>query len=148
MSKHSMMKMLRAFVCVVLIAAMALACMGCAKKEEPKVETPAVSTGVQELGTGAKAFAFYMQDLDGSRQDFLIHTDADTVGNALLELELIQGDPGDFGLYVKQVCGISAIYEDDCTYWAFYENGEYALTGVDQTTIDESVTYSLVKTEG
>ena len=147
MSKHSMMKMLRAFVCVVLIAAMALACMGCAKKEEPKVETPVVSTDVQELGTGAKTFAFYMQDMDGSRQDFLIHTDADTVGNALLELELIQGDSGDFGLYVTQVCGISAIYEDDYTYWAFYENGEYALTCVDQTTIDESVTYSLVKTE-
>ena len=148
MSKHSMMKMLRAFVCVVLIAAMALACMGCAKKEEPKVETPAVSTGVQELGAGAKTFAFQVEDLDGTRQDFLIHTDADTVGAALLELELIQGEPGPYGMYVKQVCGITAVYEEDCTYWAFYENGEYGMTGVDLTTIDESVTYSLVKTEG
>ena len=148
MTKHSMKKMLRSFVCVVLIAAMALACMGCAKKEEPKVETPAVSTGVQELGTGAKTFAFYMQDLDGSRQDFLIHTDADTVGNALLELELIQGEPGPYGMYVKQVCGITAVYEDDGTYWAFYENGEYGMTGVDETPIDESVTYAMVKTEG
>jgi hypothetical protein len=38
MKKHSMKKMLRSIVCMVLIAAMALACMGCAKKEEPKTE--------------------------------------------------------------------------------------------------------------
>ena len=44
MNKHSMKKMLRSFVCMVLIAAMALACMGCAKKEEPKTESPAASS--------------------------------------------------------------------------------------------------------
>ena len=148
MTKHSMKKMLRSFVCMVLIAAMALACMGCAKKEEPKTESPAASTGVQELGKGAKTIALQVQDLDGTKQEFLIHTDADTVGAALLELELIQGEPGAYGLYVKQVCGINAIYEEDATYWAFYENGEYAMTGVDQTPIDGSVTYSMVKTEG
>jgi hypothetical protein len=148
MNKHSMKKMLRSFVCMVLIAAMALACMGCAKKEEPKTESPAASSGVQELGEGAKTFAFYMQDLDGTKQEFLIHTDADTVGAALVELELIEGEPGPYGMYVKKVCGITAVYEEDGTYWAFYENGEYGMTGVDQTNIDESVTYSMVKTEG
>ena len=89
MTKHSMKKMLRSFVCMVLIAAMALACMGCAKKEEPKTESPAASTGVQELGKGAKSFALQVQDLDGTKQEFLIHTDADTVGAALVELELM-----------------------------------------------------------
>jgi hypothetical protein len=89
-----------------------------------------------------------MQDLDGTKQEFLIHTDADTVGAALVELELIEGEPGPYGMYVKKVCGITAVYEEDGTYWAFYENGEYGMTGVDETPIDESVTYAFVKTEG
>ena len=148
MKKHSMKKMLRSIVCMVLIAAVALACMGCAKKEEPKTEQPAASGGVQELGEGAKTFAFQVEDIDGAKQEFLIHTDADTVGAALVELELIQGEPGPYGMYVKQVCGITAVYEEDGTYWAFYENGEYGMTGVDETPIDESVTYAFVKTEG
>ena len=66
MKKHSMKKMLRSIVCMVLIAAMALACMGCAKKEEPKTESPAASSGVQELGEGAKTFAFYMHSLSAA----------------------------------------------------------------------------------
>ena len=148
MNKHSMVKMLRSIVCMVLIAAMALACMGCAKKEEPQADTPAAPADVQELGEGAKTFAFEMKDLDGTTQKFLIHTDADTVGAALIEQELIQGEEGPYGMYVKQVCGITAVYEEDGTYWAFYENGEYGMTGVELTEIDESVTYAFVKTEG
>ena len=150
MKKHSMKKMLRSIVCVALIAAMALACMGCAEKEEPDFDPPAhaMEAQVQELGQGAKTFTFDAVDLDGTKQSFLIHTDADTVGAALVELELIQGEPGPYGMYVKQVCGITAVYEEDGTYWAFYENGEYGLTGVDETAIDESVAYSFVKTEG
>ena len=148
MNKHSMKKMLRSIVCMVLIAAMALACMGCAKKDESQAGTLDASAGVQELGEGAKTFAFEVEDLEGNKQEFLIHTDADTVGAALVDLELIQGEPGPYGMYVKQVCGITAVYEEDGTYWAFYENGEYGMTGVDETPIDESVTYAFVKTEG
>ena len=148
MNKHSMKKMLRSIVCMVLIAAMALACMGCAKKDVPPVEKLDATVTTQELGKGAKTFAFEVEDMEGNKQEFLIHTDADTVGAALLELELIQGEPGPYGMYVKEVCGISAIYEEDGTYWAFYENGEYGMTGVDETPIDESVTYAFVKTEG
>ena len=147
MKKHSKRNLLRSIVCMALIAAMALACMGCGAKEEPAAEVPAAAD-VKELGEGAKTFAFEVQDLDGAKQSFLIHTDAATVGEALVALELIEGEPGPYGMYVKQVCGISAVYEEDGTYWAFYENGEYGMTGVDQTEIDESVTYAFVKTEG
>ena len=148
MKKHSKRNLLRSIVCMVLIAALALACMGCGAKDEPKAEPPAASGEVQELGEGSKTFAFEVQDIDGTKQSFLIHTDADTVGAALLEQALIQGEPGPYGMYVKQVCGITAVYEEDGTYWAFYENGEYGMTGVDETNIDESVTYAFVKTEG
>ena len=52
-----------------------------------------------------------------------------------------------YGLYVKVVNGITAIYEEDGSYWAFYENDQYGLTGVDLTDIDPSVAYSFVQTK-
>ena len=59
------------------------------------------------------------------------------------DLELIAGEEGEFGLYVKTVNGITADYDVDQTYWAFYVDGEYAMSGVDVTTIEEGKTYAL-----
>ena len=78
--------------------------------------------------------------LDAKKFD--IATDKTTVGDALLELGLIAGEEGAYGLYVKQVNGITADYDVDQTYWAFYVNGEYGMTGVDATDIEAGATYS------
>ncbi len=47
-----------------------------------------------------------------------------------------------FGLYVKTVNGITVDYDTDGKYWVFYENGKYAVKGVDSTEIIPNVTYS------
>ena len=60
----------------------------------------------------------------------------------MLEVDLIAGETSNYGLYVKTVNGITADYDVDQTYWAFYVNGEYAMAGVDSTTIEEGATYS------
>lgn len=99
-------------------------------------------TDVTVLGEGEKTFAFTVVDADGNETAFEIHTDGETVGEALLELELIAGDDGDYGLYVKEVNGITADYDVDGTYWAFYVNGEYASTGVEQTAVSDGDSYS------
>ena len=78
---------------------------------------------------------------------FTVRTDEDTVGAALLEHGIIEGENGPYGLYVKTVNGMTADYDVDQSYWAFYINGEYAMTGVDTTEISESVTYQLVYTK-
>ena len=65
------------------------------------------------------------------------------MGAALQELELIEGEEGDYGLYVKSVNGIIADYDLNGTYWAFYINGEYAMSGVDVTEIEEGAAYAL-----
>jgi len=87
-------------------------------------------------------FDFIVVDKDGAEACFEIHTDAEVVGDALLALDLISGDVGEYGLYVKSVNGITADYDVDQTYWAFYVNGEYATAGVDTTVIEEGTTYS------
>ena len=63
------------------------------------------------------------------------------MGEALLDLRLIDGDAGEFGLYVKTVNGVTLDYNKDGMYWAFYENGQYAQAGVDLTEIVPGTNY-------
>ena len=142
-----MKKSLSLILCMVLIAAMALFAAGCGNSSDAEVSSPSdVATNVPAdgsvLGEGEKQFTFSVTDLDGNEVSYEIHTDAETVGEALLALELIAGDQGDYGLYVKTVNGVTADYDKDGTYWAFYINGEYAMSGVDTTAVEEGATYA------
>lgn len=130
-----------------LIVAMAFTTVGCnTKKESGNAESTTVQETVKNevevLGEGKTMFLFTVVDKDGNETNFEIHTDKEIVGEALLDLELIAGDDGEFGLYVKTVNGITADYDVDQTYWAFYVDGEYAMSGVDATTIEEGMTYA------
>ncbi|MBQ6844479.1 MAG: DUF4430 domain-containing protein [Agathobacter sp.] len=97
---------------------------------------------VTVLGEGDTVFLLTVVNADGEEKDYEIHTGKTIVGDALLELELISGDAGDYGLYVKTVDGVTVDYDTDGKYWAFYINGEYAMTGVDATPITEGEEYS------
>lgn len=99
-----------------------------------------------ELGSGAKTVVVEVKAEDKSVV-FTVHTDKDTVGAALLEHKLIDGDDSEYGLYVKTVNGILADYDVDKSYWAFYINGEYAMTGIDATNIDTEAKYQLAYTK-
>ena len=147
MKRNSLKKWLSVIGCIVLIAALALMTTGCGSKEE--AETPGAQAAAEAtvMGEGATVFQFSVVDLEEKETKFEIHTDETTVGAALMQLGLIEGEEGPYGLYVKKVNGITAIYEEDGSYWAFYENGEYALTGVDMTDIDPAVAYSFVQTK-
>lgn len=136
--------------CIMLTAIMSLCTMGCSdSKSDDSNKASAAPAASEEtptqdnvLGVGETTFTFIVADKDGNETTFEIHTDKDTVGEALMDLDLISGDEGDYGLYVKNVNGITADYDTDQTYWAFYVNDEYAQTGVEQTVITEGETYS------
>ena len=81
-------------------------------------------------------------------KDFSYTTDEEYLGTVLEEEGLISGFDGEFGLYIEQVDGEKAIYEENGAYWAFYENGAYATTGIDLTPITDGQNYSLVYTVG
>ena len=124
-----------------LIVAMALFTSGCNDKTTETSAVQETETAVTVLGEGETKFLFTVVDKDGVENAFEIHTDKEIVGEALLELGLIEGEEGEFGLFVKAVNGIVADYEVDKTYWAFYVNGEYAMSGVDTTIIEEGTSY-------
>ncbi len=163
MNMTQIKKMLSFILCIVLIAGMALFTTGCNddKKENPKQSTEVnteaeteVKTEVQTeaeseeegeamvLGEGQTKFLFTVTDADGNEKLYEIHTDKTVVGEALMELGLLTGDEGPYGLYVKIVDGIEADYDKDGTYWAFYIDGEYAMSGVDKTDVKAGTAYS------
>ena len=110
----------------------------------PAIWKTATYTEDTELGEGSKTFMFKV-DAEGYSITFTVHTDANTVGEALLALGLIEGEDSQYGLYVKTVNGMLADHDVDGTYWSFYVNGEYAMSGVDTTDITEGFTYSFVR---
>ena len=97
-----------------------------------------------ELGEGAKTVKVQVV-AGGQSITFTINTDAATLGDALLEHDLIAGEQGAYGLYVKTVNGILADYDVDQTYWAFYKDGEMMMTGVDGAEISDGEHYELIK---
>ena len=97
-----------------------------------------------EFGTGSKTVQVEVK-AEGQSVTFTIHTDKETLGEALIEHNLIAGEEGAYGLYVKFVNGIEADYDKDKTYWSFYKNGEYMMTGVDTTVISDGEHYELSK---
>ena len=158
---------------VLTVVALLLSCLlcfsACGKEPEGVItdvnkeyENPVQDDGDEDVDLGMWADAKYLQDTelgdgattlvvevkaDDRQVTFTIHTDKTTVGEALQEHDLLEGEIGDYGLYVKKVNGIVADYDVDQAYWGFFINGEYAMTGVDSTNIEEGVTYCLARTK-
>ena len=135
-----MKKSISALISIVLAAIMLLSFTAC--KNDTKTSTDAstsdtsvAATEATVLGQGKTKFTFTVTDLEGKQTSFIINTDKKTVGDALIENELIAGEEGAYGLYVKTVNGVTVDYDKDGKYWAFYVGGELSPTGVDMTDI-------------
>lgn len=137
---------MRSTLAVLAAVMVVLSLAACNTVEKTGVWEDAVYLKDMEFGKGEKTLSVEVKAEDKSVL-FTIHTDKKTVGEALLEHKLIDGDEGPYGLYVKVVNGITADFDEDQTYWAFYIDGELAMTGVDMTDIDESATYRLERTK-
>lgn len=164
-----MKKITKSLLSLLLVAVLALGITACNKKEEAPAQSAANTTEQTQASekngierTGLWENATYLSDTEfgqGSKNvtvevkagdqsvKFTIHTDETTVGAALLSNGLISGDESEYGLYIKAVNGITADYDVDQSYWAFYINGEYAVSGVDSTEIEEGVVYQLAYTK-
>lgn len=99
-----------------------------------------------EFGNGSKTVLVEVKAEDKS-VTFKINTDKETLGEALIEHNLISGENGAYGLYVKIVNGITADYNINQTYWALTKNGESMQSGVDGVEILDGEHYELLYTK-
>lgn len=130
-------------LCVVALAVAALFATGViGGKEAPETTASIVKNG-DVVGKGETQFPFVIVDKDGNETAITVKTERKMVGEALLDEKIVEGETGDYGLYVKKVNGIVADYDVDQTYWAFYIDGEYAVTGIDMTEIQAGRTYMM-----
>ena len=133
-----------------LLIFLAFACLfcfiGCNTVEKTGVWESATYRKDMQFGEGAKTVIVEVK-AEEQLVTFTIKTNKETVGAALLEHNLIAGEESQYGLYVKVVNGMTADYDTDQSYWAFYINGEYVMTGVDGTTITEGAIYQLAYTK-
>ncbi len=108
---------------------------------EASVWDGATYTEDTELGEGDKIIHFSVKAEDRT-VDFTIHTDAETLGEALEENGLASGTESEYGLLIDTVDGMYADYSTTQTWWALYVDGEMASTGVDGVMLDEDTTAS------
>lgn len=100
-----------------------------------------------ETAAGAKEITVEVIHADQSSKTFTYRTDAEMLGEVLLAEGLVEGEQGQYGLYIHVVDGERAVFEEDGAYWALMVNGEYALTGADSTPIQDGDAFQLIYTK-
>lgn len=122
-----MFKKISAFLLALTLVFALTACAGANDAPASSVEAAASVAETAKVNiTVEVTFA------DGTTKDFPIATDAEFLRGALESIDLIEGEEGQYGLWVHKVDGVS---DADGYYWAFYKSGEYLQTGVDTTPI-------------
>ena len=142
-----MKKTVKSSILIIISLVFFIALVACNTVDKTGIWEDATYLRDMELGKGAKTVVVEVAAIDQT-VTFTIKTDKNTVGEALIEHGLIDGEQSAYGLYVKEVNGMVADYDVDGTYWAFYVNGEWGMTGVDMTEINESDVYRLELAKG
>ena len=140
------MKKTMKLVVMAMLGVMLLAMNGCEKKEPEDLWADASYTEDVNFGEGEKTIEVEVEMAEKSIT-FTIQTDEDILGNILLGHEIIEGEEGQYGMYIKSVNGVKADYDTDQAYWAVYKDGEYLMSGVDSTEVSDGEHYELVYTK-
>ena len=91
---------------------------------------------------GEKTIVVQVVHGDQSTKDFTCQTDADTLGEVLVEEKLAQGEEGPTGLFVTVVDGEEA--QDSLRqWWCVTKGGDQVDTGVDATPIADGDHFEL-----
>ena len=135
-------------LCILLVAAIAMFTTACTNDKTTLTDGNAATEIAATYGQGETTFTFCVSDKEGKETYDAINTDKTTVGEALQELGLIDGEESTYGLYVKTVDGTTLDYDTHGMYWAFYIGTEMAPTGADMTDIVNGETYRFVATKG
>ncbi len=101
-----------------------------------------------DAAPGTKSVTVSVVHSDKSTKTFHFDTDKEYLGDLLLSEKLVAGEQGSYGLYIKEIDGEVAVFEENGAYWALFEGDEYATQGADTTVMEDGDIFSLVYTRG
>ena len=135
---------------VMLIVAMAFVVTACGSEEkQPEgntdsqvIEEVAVLKDGDEVGEGETQFTLVITNGDDVI-NVTVNTDEKILGDALVANKIVEGEVGEYGLYIDTVNGVKADFDADGSWWGFYIGDEMAQTGVDGVEIEAGATYGL-----
>lgn len=96
---------------------------------------------------GEKAITVLVTHGDQSSKTFQYETEETYLGAVLQQDGLIDGEEGDYGLFITTVDGETA-EESKQQWWCITKGGEPLNTSVDTTPIADGDTFALTLTEG
>lgn len=88
---------------------------------------------------GEKAIVFQVTGHEGTK-NFDFRTNAETLGDALMEQKLIDAEEGPYGLWVTAIFGEEADSANN-EYWMFYKDGAELPAGISDTYIADGEHY-------
>ena len=96
---------------------------------------------------GDKEITVKVSALENGEKSFTYQTDAEYLGEGLTANKLIEGEDGQYGLFITTANGVKA---DDSKqqWWCITKGGEQVNTSVDQTPIQDGDQFELTLTEG
>ncbi len=101
-----------------------------------------------EAQAGNKKITVTVVHSDGSAKDFVHKTNEEYLGRAIVEMGLVEDNQGPYGLYILEVDGEVASWEENQAYWSVYVGDEVAVTGADEIVLEDGGVYQLVYTLG
>lgn len=97
---------------------------------------------------GQKTVTVTVVHKDGSEKLFTCKTTEAYLGPVLLAEKIVEGDMGDYGLFITAADGEIADYSVDGGWWAVYKGEEQTTTGADQVVIEDGDSFRIVYTVG
>ncbi len=100
-----------------------------------------------EPTAGTKEISVLVTHTDQNEKTFTYQTTAEYLGEVLQENELVDGEVGQYGLFITMVDGETA---DDSKqqWWCITKGGEQVNTSADTTPIADGDQFELTLTEG
>lgn len=97
---------------------------------------------------GKKEFTVIVVHSDGASKEFHYKSSQEYLGRALVEVGLVEDNQSAYGLYIQEVDGERAVWEENGAWWNIYIGEEAAVTGADEIVLTDGGVYKLVFSVG
>lgn len=95
---------------------------------------------------GTKSIVIEVVDNNENSTLYIFNTDAEYLRQAMEDADGLEfsGTESEYGMMVETVNGVTADWNVDQSYWAFYVNGEYCNYGIEEQPVANNDTFQIV----